>query len=264
MSEVLIGLIKDFTYSNPEARDVMGDHPKVGRVYRIIKSDKEDQPDTYQIYLGPTTNKLGLSTLFIGPALKGSYVGRVSEWTFDIEIINKENLLDYDFNPEDLENIRKWIDSGHKDISHIVSGTPRVIPIGGEAKDMPKDVKQRLETSLAKLSRVETSMKDSAEALTILVNKDHDFFVALSDVLVNFADRYFSTSTDNLKRPSQSFLLSASKDAACFQAIRAIEEYSLEHDDILGIYEAIFFLLLEVQRYNRQDTPPISPTTQDE
>lgn len=247
MAEILIGYIKQFEYSNPDAKSILGDQPNVGRIYRILKSDVNNRPDTYQIYIGHESNRLGLSTIYLGPELYGEYEGSTSSWSFKIDIVTKENFVDFDFHPDDLKKLKEWMESNNADIADLLSKRPVAVPIANleEAKQAAPIIKELL----GKNKAITDAMDRSAQALTKILHGNKDFFIAVADVLENFTSRYLSA--ENLKRPSLAFLMESSKDSASFQAIRAIEEYCWEEaDDEDALYEAIFFLLLEKQRRN--------------
>ena len=119
MTDVQIGFVKYFKFCEEHAKDLLAPHPQEGRIYRIIKLTKKSKTQFYQLYIGKDNNKAGMDCIYLGDSLEGEYNDK---WEFVIHIINKDNYLDYQYDEQDLINLKTWLDSDHAELRKIING----------------------------------------------------------------------------------------------------------------------------------------------
>lgn len=248
--EVLIGYVKKFEFIDAIAKDLLSPHPTEGSLYRVLKTT-ENGP-AYQLYLGRETNRAKMDTIILGSDLKGAYFDK---WVYDVELVDEESYLKYDFSAEELAKLKGWIDSNNEDLHTLLTKYP--MPKGvnlatGEAtlSETSSPISEILERIKNSEDTYNTAMEDLSSSLNSIVSRDKDMAVTISSLM-----KYLATYTRAMKaRPSCAFLLE-SKDprAALFQSIRCIEDYCKFDQDPDNLMEAIFFCLLELQRKNIKD-----------
>jgi hypothetical protein len=259
--DVLIGFVKEFTYSNEQSIDQMNGHPFTGRVYRIIKDSTG-----YRLHIGRENNNVGLDGLFLGKTLKGDR----PDFSFDVEIITPENFFDLTLTQEDLELITKWQDSKSQDLwAHLEKEMNGSVPVIRTIDDIIKLVKQRQELEATKEEDYDESPVDYdpehyatahriSMALTKIASKDHDFVKIIGDVLdylaSTYGDKYEGGEMPNIGKIIVTQTPDLGKGANVFNMIKYTQRYATKgfkkSENIEDIYKVIHYALFELQRRN--------------
>lgn len=260
MYEVLIGYVHDFTFRNEKAKEALEPHPIKGGIYRILKSpintfsDGVVRPEgfLYQLYVGKKNNKAKLDTIALGDCLSGNYDDK---WSFTIDVLDKENYLDYDYNEGDLERLQKWLDTDNEDIKKLLKKSP--IPVNvteGEVirGEVPQEsVEQALSQVQNKIDEFDQTMLRLSEGLTYLARIDQDILLPISTVVSRMASagEWFRNKPDVARIM---LLGSTSHEVAPMWAVANIQNYLLnDGKDPEYLEMAVINLLYELQRFNK-------------
>lgn len=263
MYEVLIGYVNDFTFHNKKAKEALEPHPIKGGIYRILKSPvywkEEGDPVVeavekflYQLYVGKKNNKAKLDTIALGDTLSGDYD---QKWSFSIDVLTKENYLDYDYNEGDLERLQKWLDTDNEDIKKLLKKAP--IPVNVTEEEMiarpqqDPNVQRALDKVGEKMMEFDKVMSRLSEGLNYLVAADQDVLPPLSSVIVRMASagEWFRGKPDIARAMLMS---STSHEVAPMWAVANIQNYLLnDGKDPEYLEMAVINLLYELQRFNK-------------
>jgi hypothetical protein len=247
MSKVLIGYINKFEHLYKENQELLKGEPKEGRIYRIIETAPNESERTgpgtgYQIYVGAVTNPAGMDTIFLGNRLVGQYYDK---WTFDIEVITKENHLEFEYDPADLPKLKTWLESDNSDLIELLKKTPFPVAVEQRGGDKPTEKVQRaLNKAVAFEVELEKSLNKLGNAVNTIINEDVRFAMILSDLL------QFIAANVRVAGMSKQFVMnSATSDGTIFGAIKHIEQYtSKQSGRPSDLHKSIYHLLLELQR----------------
>ncbi len=259
MSKVLIGYVKKWNYLQEGVKEKLSGQPKEGSIYRIIYDESAPTSDSlYQIYIGKDTNPARMDTVFLGSELKGEHHGR---WEFEIDLINKENYLDYTFKHDELPVLKKWLDSNNSDLIDLMTKNP--VPVDIDQPQMPVEMEQTITTALRKVMESENEYDKALDRLSkgmnTVVQKDVGMTFALSELIhyisKTYKEKYENAGTKNISRD---FLMtSPTPHATCFNSLKYIQRYSTTGFDksgkVVDIYKAIHYLLFELQRSKLQN-----------
>lgn len=248
MSKVLIGYVNAFKHLYKENQELLKGEPKPGRIYRIIETEPNESERTgpfrgYQVYIGATTNTAGMDTIFLGDTLKGQYFDK---WTFDIDLITKENHLDFEYFTEDLPKLKTWLESDNADLIDLLKKSP--FPVAVEQRGSAKPT-EKIQRALAKAMEFEVEVEKSlgklGNSINTIINEDVRLAMIISQVLRVIAHNAKNSGV------SKSFLLnSPTSDGTLYAAIKHIEQYQSSGRPS-DLYKSINYLLLELQRSNK-------------
>ncbi len=235
MSKVLIGYVKKWNY--------------------LQEGVKENS--LYQIYVGKDTNPARMDTIFLGSELKGEHHGR---WEFEIDLINKDNYLDFEFKADELPTLKEWLDSDNGDLVDLMTKNP--VPVDIDRPEMPVEVDQTISRALRKVIESENeydkALDRMSQGLNTIVQKDVGMTFAMSELIhyisKTYKEKYENAGTKNISRD---FLMTApTPHATCFNSLKYIQRYSTTGFDksgkIVDIHKAIHYLLFELQRAKQQ------------
>jgi hypothetical protein len=109
-SKIVMLYTKNFTWKDKEQGDQLNGAPFTGRVYRALKTHKENY---YYVHLGvPAKNGM--------PPIEGVRITSLSyetpEWICDFAELDDYNIIDFDITAEDYENIGKWLSVKQQDL----------------------------------------------------------------------------------------------------------------------------------------------------
>jgi len=263
MSKVLIGYVKKWNYLQEDIKTRLAGEPKEGSIYRIIYEDKAPTSDSlYQIYIGKDTNPAKMDTVFLGADLKGAYYDR---WEFEIELINKDNYLEFEYRPDELPLLKKWLDSNNSDLIDLMTKSPVPVDISQEQLAEPSietdnTVSRALKEVISREIEYDKSMHKLQRGLNIIMERDLDIAVVLSELIhyiaTTYKDKYEDAGNGNMSRD---FLISTpTPHATCFNALKYIQRYTTtgfaKSGKIVDVHKAIHYLLFELQRSKQQKT----------
>jgi hypothetical protein len=257
MNKVLIGYVKSWKYLQEDIESKMAGEPKEGSVYRIIYNENDKTDRQYQIYVGQETNPAHMDTIYLGPTLKGQYYDR---WEFEINVVTKENYLEFEYKPEELVQLKAWLDSDNDDLRELLTKSPNAIDIQRVGDQPPMD--EKIHDVLKKVAQnaldYDKSMQRMAKSISTIVDRDTQLAMVMSELLgyvaSTYKDKYEDSGKPNMARD---FLVgSDSSDVAIFNALKYVQRYSTKgfakSGKIVDIHKAIHYLLFELQRSRQQ------------
>lgn len=264
MTDILIGYIDDFKFSNPALAAKLAPHPKQGSIYRIIRfypnnaNPKEIITPVYQIYIGRDNNEAKMDTMFLGHTLEGEYFNK---WTFSIIPVTKTNVTDFDIKPEELPSLATWLETDHADLKGLIEKSPMPVDMNistGETTFAQPELPHPLEQEFMRLKNAEEyyteSLEAMSEALTHIIRTDREFSMVLSDLMrylaSTYSDKYEDSGRANMSRD---FLMTSdSPEVALFNSMKYIQRYTTKGFEKSGntrdILKAIHYCLFELQR----------------
>lgn len=109
-SKIVMLYTKNFTWKDKEQGDQLNGAPFTGRVYRALKTNKENY---YYVHLAvPAKNGM--------PPIEGvritSLAYETPEWVCEFVELDDYNIIDFDITAEDYENIGKWLSVKQQDL----------------------------------------------------------------------------------------------------------------------------------------------------
>lgn len=276
--DVVIGYIKDFEYYSDQA-DHMNGHPKIGRVYRLIKDDSG-----YRLHIGRENNTLGLDGLYLGPELSGSQ----KSFRFDIEVLTPTNYLSFDLVNEDGEKVVEWLESENKDLWEILmlqsEGALKRINDVQDLRELMEavgKVSKELEQPVHDItSEVEIGDDPDAEeihmslrldkALHNIYRKDYELMKVIVDVMEyissTYGDKYENAELPNL---SKEILINTGvlgKGANVFNVFKYVQRYATtgfkKSDNVQDLYKALHYTMFELQRRKNMSIEPNKEITE--
>lgn len=257
--EVLIGFVRDFSYTRADGGDLMSGHPEIGRVYRLIKDSLG-----YRLHIGRENNEAQLDGLFLGQDLKGAQ----KDFTFEIEVISPQTYLSLPITEDDTKKIVEWIESDNKDLKEKLDlDGGGSVPVIRSVRDLLKLMVERdsaeqtsLERKIIDYSDPETEAIDLSarmnNALTKISDKDYDFIHVLVDVVEYIAGTYSDKYEDGEKPNFSKWIATASPDlgkgANVFNIMKYTQRYSTngyaKSDKVADIHKVIHYAMFELQR----------------
>lgn len=259
MNKVLIGYVNNWTYLQEDIKTRLAGEPKEGSVYRLLYTEGADQDRTYQIYIGKDSNPAKMDTIFLGNTLKGAYYDK---WEFDIREVTKDNYLEFDFKPDELPILKKWLDSDNSDLKDLLNKSPQKVEVRNveEAVEIDNRMQEVMHRVAKSAMDYDKAMERLSRSLNVIVEKDVQLSLVLSDLLgyiaSTYKDKYEAAGKANM---AKDFLVhSESSDTAIFNALKYLQRYSTKgfakSGKIVDVQKAIHYLLFELQRSKNQKT----------
>ncbi|MBU6390912.1 MAG: hypothetical protein KGQ83_01570 [Planctomycetes bacterium] len=258
MSEIAVGFIDKFDFIDDSSSEKLSGHPKVGRVYQILKLD-----GVYFLHIGHANTKAKLDGITLGPGLSGNYMDK---WSYKVDLLTKDNYIDYPLSVEDMEKVSLWLESDHKELRGLLNKpmSPVVIadidnngnfdPINDqEAEKLNQAIARTLSNHLPITKQLVESI---AKSVNVLMFHNPELLDAVSELLSVLAELSIIEDSKNIREhPVEDFLLfSKSKDTAIYNAIDSLYAYSNDGSPQKDhLYRALHFGLLELQRRKLQD-----------
>lgn len=263
-TEILIGFVNSFKFMDQVAEKALNGHPKEGRLYQIVKDDYYG----YRVHIGSDTNESSMNGILLGDDLSGSHDNK---WDFDIEIVTKQNFLNFNICEEDTKKLQVWFETDNKDLKDVLGQPVHLVSSTESGEFMTLDDEGNLEKyspeefaeALEAVAKEEIQDQDAIEfadftiALNDILFKDREFFRALADVISylgsTYGDKYEDKKTPNVSK--QMLLNSDSSDVALFNTLKYIQRYSTsgyaKSKNIQDLYKALHYILFELQRRKR-------------
>ncbi len=194
--DIYVGFIHEFEYLNKKYEGYMNGHPSPGRVYRIIKDSKG-----YRLHIGRDNNQVSLDGLFLGKELTGER----PDFSFKIELVDKDNYLQLPIHPEDNELMTNWIETENKDLwDNLNKEASGKVPLVKSLDEFLQliQIPPAPETGhIAHISADPTSEDDSTDeeyqvadkiskALNIISDVDAQMMMTIADLLSTVSARY--------------------------------------------------------------------------
>jgi hypothetical protein len=249
--EILVGYVQHFNFNDKTSEDLLGGHPKQGRVYQIIKDDFYG----YRIHIGASNTKEGkMEGILLGDSLRGDHAGK---WNFDIAIVNESNILDFPLDPEDLDKLQDWFATDNKSLKDSLGKPVKVVATdaNGDLREYP-EASADFDPELAELTL--PLLQDLGGNIEFLANRDLEITLCLADFVsylpTTYSDKYEATGSNIAK----DFLLnSKSSDAAIFNAVKYLQRYATvgfeKSQNVKDLYKAMHYILFELQRRKLND-----------
>lgn len=233
--DFLIGYINKFTHKDPYTKKLFSPHPIENSVYQLLSDD-----NGYVIHTGKVNDNSNLQGIFIGPNLIGDGDGK---WEYDITVLDKSNMLDYQLKSEDLKQIENWIDTNHEDLKKSLGliGAPMETTLS-KPISIQDIMPPFIQNALIAEDRKNLQHSKMSENLSKLLDKDPDMIDSLS----LFID--YLTNKKSLL-PLRSYILnSESPEPTIAASMQTLENYD-ETGDLTNIYKTIETCLFEVQKH---------------
>lgn len=264
--EIFIGYVHSFDFANKETKALFSPHPEVGRIYRVILRKRGDD-QSYELYVGKDSNKLGMDTIVLGEELSGDYEGK---WSYDISIVTKTNYLDYEFTDEDVEKLHMWTKSKHADLKKLLTKAPKPVntdqlppptfTVDNSENPIPKPMMEAIHREIHSHTKREQDLQDIVKGLEQVRRFDPGLISPLAKVIFVLGDmtEEFSTHTDIVKSV---IMETNSRAVAPTMALANIQNYLIGDADNRNLIMAIINLVTEMQRLelhpdNNNDTNP--------
>ncbi len=264
--EIIIGFVSSFAYTEDVA-DEMGGHPKVARVYRIIKD-----PKGYRLHIGKENNTVGLDGLWLGDTLVASRPG----FKFEIVPMTPDNYLTFPIVKEDLQKVVSWIDTDNADLweklKAEIAGASTILQRLSDIIEMKAN--GELDVHTAKTPDGEISFaatpddsgviserdmdttRKLTEGFNIISEKDPELFYALVDIIsyvsTTYGDKYEASGMPNIGKTIATQSPTLGKGANVFNIIKYVQRYGTtgfeKSENIKDIYKAVHYALFEIMR----------------
>jgi hypothetical protein len=247
--DILVGYVNHFSFNDKMSEEILQGHPKKGRVYQLIKDDRYG----YRLHIGAENTK---DNMMEGILLGSELVGEHDEkWNFNIEVVDKENFLTFNLDDEDTKKVQDWFSTDNKSLRETLQKPAKIV-----AQDTEGNLVDRGGDSDRDIESIVAGFRASAvsDALNAIMSHDKRAFTILSRLIVYLASRYVPDQIGKLGIDPVSLLLtSESPDVAIYGVLDCLQTYTLkDHPDYMNsgkVYEAIDYLLLELQRKEKHD-----------
>lgn len=232
--EYLIGYINKFIHKDPLTKKLFGEHPRQNTVYQLLRDD-----NGYIIHTGKVNAKSTLQGIFVGPHLISD---EDPKWEYDITVLDKSNMLDFNLTSEDLKRIELWLDTDHKDLKQSLG------VLVNKENELPKPVSlQELMPSFVQNALIIEDKKSIlqhgiSESLTKLLNSDLELLESLDLVLKYIVDKKSMYAL-------RTYILGCENSEALNGAIMGSLESYNETGDPSNIYKTIETCLFEIQKF---------------
>lgn len=248
-TQIIVGLIKSFEYGDKNTQKAMGGHPKVGRVYRILKDKIPEAEDQflYRVHIGREHNVNKLDGILLGDSLQGEHFGR---WQYDIVELTPSNYLDYNIEEQDLKLITQWFETDNEDLKQIIDNDILTVDtaeadFGQQSSEMSTPQEYTLPEELMNILSKENSygevMKDLSSNISRLVNGNESKMMAICEMIDDL-------STYNNSFP-ENFIINSTTDESFISSILSTITLGPQENKT-NIFQIIRYCLAEIQRLN--------------
>jgi hypothetical protein len=230
--------IKEFNYKDKNFENMMGGHPKAGRIYRALY---DTDSSFYRIILEDEDK--GESNM-AGIILQ-NLQSEDPRWSANITVMDDESMINYDIVSEDFIKLARWKEQDNKDIDYLridVEGTARIEtdPANG--------------MTTIHFENEEEGWEDVTSNLAELSEVDYDLAKATDKAIEGIL--HFMAQTSEA-RPDLNYLISNhpvhGKGANISLAVEALADYLNNDPPARGtLNKAVYYLLRELTRINRQ------------
>jgi hypothetical protein len=229
--------VKDFAYKDKNYEEMMGGHPKVGRIYRAL-FDQESK--IYRVIVEEDDkSEAGLAGLMITKLVNDD-----ARWRADMEIFDDESILNYDILSEDFLRLGKWKEVDNADIDYLrYEASANGVEIEQEENGITKVI----------FSSEDDSEENFTDNILSLAETDYELAKAVDKTLEGILHYLSSISVDY---PDLTQHLSSSKTAGkgvnIGLAVEALSEYINNDPASRGtLNKAVYYLLREMARINK-------------
>ena len=248
--EILIGYVSEFEFNDPVAEETLNGHPFVGRVYQIIK----EEIFGYRLHIGvENTKENQMAGILLGNTLHGDHIGK---WKFKIDIITKDNFIDFDITQEDAEKLSLWFNTDNKDLREVLDKPVSAVATDphGNLQEVHFPTNEELQTSFEAVNALDTRMNEFSDNINLIYDKDPEMMIVMTDLIAylatTYSDKYEAAGKTNY---GKRFLIeSKSPDTAIFNTLKYIQRYATtgfeKSQNIKDVYKAIHYLLFELER----------------
>lgn len=219
--KIVILYVENFVWNHlGMAKDFKG-HPKVGRVYRALKNEETG------IYRLKIDEKLEDD---IHGLMLEELEGDFARWSCKFKALeNKDDLADYDIEPEDFRNIQAWMDTNNADLEELRSSAP----IEEYTIEMREVVPESANDSIKEIAKYDPMLAESAVWVLELI-------------AASMASDRTQTTTELSNTLSE-----LGKGANMALSLDRLEKYINASEDFPPyLFQSIYYILLEIARVN--------------
>ncbi len=228
--------VREFAYKDKRYEEMMGGHPKTGRIYRALY-DKDT--NMYRVILEEEDkSEHGLAGLMLQ-----NLTSEDPRWSADIVVMDDESMIQYDIVSDDFIKLAKWRDEENHDIDYL--------RLDQGVASIESDPETGMTTVV--FSEDEEMEEDVTEHLANLSEVDYELAKAVNKTVEGIMHYLAAVTPDN---PDFTILASNhrihGRGVNVGLAIEALSDYLNQEQVSKGtLNKAVYYLLREMARINK-------------